>query len=77
MMERARYKRSKMRCLPGDVHKSIKIAMLEKNVPIEVFPWQIISSKAAKVYRKEHQKKANRRHRHNADKEIQESWLVS
>lgn len=30
MMERARYKRSKMGCLPGDIAKRHKIAMLEK-----------------------------------------------
>ena len=75
-MEKAKYKRSKFGCLPGDIPKRFKIAMLEKNVPIQVFPWQIISNKAAKTYRKDHQKKANRQHRHNADKEIQK-WLES
>ena len=69
-MEQARYKRSKMGCLPGDVPKRYKIAMLEKDVPIQVWPWQIISDKAAKTYRKDHQKRANRRWRHQAAEKI-------
>ena len=60
------YKRSKMGCLPGDLPKRIKIAMLEGNVPIRVFPWQIINAKAAKTFRKDHHKKAKRRFRHQA-----------
>jgi hypothetical protein len=62
-----------MGCLPGDISKKFKIAMLEGDVPIQVFPWQIISAVAAKSYRKDHHKKANRRHRRGAKKEIDEN----
>ena len=49
-----------MGCLPGDIYKTKKAAMLEgENTP------------CAKSYRKEFQKKANRRFRHNSDKDIE------
>lgn len=67
------YKRTKMGCLPGDISKQMKIAMLEGDVPIQVFEWQTISAAAAKSYRKDHHKKANRRHRRGAKKEIDEN----
>lgn len=70
-MQRASYKRSKLRCLPGDVPKRYKIAMLEKDVPIRVLPWQIISCNAAKSYRKDHRKHTNRRWRYSAAEQIQ------
>lgn len=49
-----------MGCLPGDIHKSKKIAMLEGE-----------STPVAKSYRKDFQKKANRNFRHKAHKEIE------
>lgn len=71
MSEHSRHKRSKMGCLPGDIAKHFKIAMLEKDVPIKVFDWQILTVKTAKSYRKDFQRKANRRWRHNSPQEIQ------
>lgn len=73
-MEKARYKRSKFGCLPGDISKRHKIAMLETREPVQVWPWQVIAPYAAKVYRKDHQKRANRRFRHAADKDIAEQY---
>jgi len=72
-MNKSRHKRAKFGDLPGDLSKSIKIAMLEGNTPIEAFPWQIINDKCAKSYRKEFQKKANRKFRHNSEKDINEN----
>lgn len=46
--------------------------MLEGNTPIEVFPWQTINDKCAKSYRKDFQKKANRKFRHTVDKDIKD-----
>jgi hypothetical protein len=63
-MEKSRYKKSKMGCLPGDVWKGIKIAMLEDKLPGQ--------GKRSKSYRKEQHKKANRRFRHEAEREIEE-----
>lgn len=54
MTEKARYKRNKMGCLPGDISKGKKIRMLEGE-----------NSTVAKSYRKDFQKKANRKFRHN------------
>ena len=70
---KTRYKRAKFGCLPGDLSKRVKIAMLEGSTPIEVFPWQIINDKCAKSYRKDFQKKANRKFRHTAEKEIKDN----
>lgn len=58
---KSRYKRTKMGCLPGDVSKGSKAKMLEGKS----------DSLGAKSYRKDFQKKANRRFRHNAKKEIE------
>ena len=49
-----------MGCLPGDVSKVKKAEMLEGKS----------SSLGAKSYRKDFQKKANRKFRHNSKKEI-------
>jgi len=73
VMNKSRHKRTKFGCQPGDLSKRVKIAMLEGNTPIEVFPWQTVNDKCAKTYRKDFQKKANRRFRHNTDKEINEN----
>ncbi len=73
IMNKSRHKRSKFGDLPGDLSKQVKINMLEGNTPIQVFPWQTINDKCAKSYRKDFQKKANRRFRHNANKEINEN----
>lgn len=59
-MNKSRHKRNKMGCVPGDISKFRKIEMLEKG-----------NSECAKSYRKDFQKKANRKFRHN--KEIEES----
>jgi hypothetical protein len=53
MSSRSAHKRTKFRCLPGDVWKGVKIAMLEGE-----------STPRAKSYRKLIQKKANRRTRY-------------
>jgi len=76
-MEKAQYKRSKFGCLPGDIPKRHKIAMLEGNVPVQVFPWQTISVEAAKIYRRDHQKRANRRHRYAGKQEVKDGnrWI--
>ena len=71
-MQKSRYKRSKFGCLPGDIPKRYKIAMLESKSPIVVFPWQTISAYASKVYRKEHHKRAERRQRQSMKKEIED-----
>jgi hypothetical protein len=59
-MQKSRYKRDKMGCLPGDICKGRKIAMLEGKD----------KSKCAKTYKKDFQKKTNRKFRHNSNKEI-------
>ena len=51
------YKRSKFGCLPGDIAKSLKIAMLEGKIKKPV----------AKSYKRDHVKKANRRFRKGND----------
>jgi hypothetical protein len=60
-MNKARHKRSKMGCLPGDLPKSKKIRMLEGE-----------DTPPAKTYRKDFQKKANRKFRHDSNKEIKD-----
>lgn len=52
--------------LPGDIPRSSKIAMLERKAPFYVWPWQEISVKCAKGYKRDHIKKANRRMRRKA-----------
>lgn len=54
MSERSKYKRSKMGHLPGNISKGKKVAMLEGE-----------NTNVAKSYRKDFQKKANRKFRHN------------
>jgi hypothetical protein len=49
-----------MGCLPGDIYKTRKAAMLEGKD----------KRPCAKTYRKDFQKKANRKFRHNTNKEI-------
>jgi hypothetical protein len=71
-MKNSRHKRAKFGCLPGDLPKRVKIAMLEGNTPIEVFSWQIVNDKCGKSYRKDFQKKANRKFRHNSNKDIKD-----
>lgn len=70
MSQHALYRRSKMGHLPGDLHKSDKIAMLEGDVPFEVFPWQTVGAACAKFYRRDHHRKANRRFRHQGKWEL-------
>lgn len=65
------YKRCKMGMLPGDLSKRSKIRMLEGDVPFTPFPWQIVDRAAAKSYRKDHCRKANRRWRHGAREAIE------
>jgi hypothetical protein len=59
---KARYKRTKMGCLPGDISKGKKAAMLEGTD----------KSNCAKSYRKDFQKEANRKFRHTANKDIKD-----
>ena len=61
-MNKSRHKRTKMGCLPGDVSKGSKAKILEGKS----------DSLGAKTYRKDFQKKANRRFRHNTDKDIKD-----
>lgn len=56
--------------VPGDISRGKKIAMLEKDVPVVVSAWHLIGEKCAKSFRKDHHKRAERRFRHNANKEI-------
>jgi hypothetical protein len=61
-MNKSRHKRAKMGCLPGDVSKGSKAKMLAGKS----------DSLGAKSYRKDFQKKANRRFRHNVNNEIKD-----
>ncbi len=63
-MMKSRHKRAKMGCLPGDISKGRKAKMLEGKD----------NSPAAKSYRKDFQKKANRKFRHTAVKEKNKSF---
>jgi hypothetical protein len=71
-MNRARFKRCKVGDLPGDVPMRVKIAMLEGRVPIQVFPWQVMTEAAAKSYRKDHHRKANKKFRLSARSECEQ-----
>ena len=56
-MEKAQYRKSKFGCVPGDVYKGVKIAMLEGRHPDE---------SRSKSFQREHHRRANRRFRHEA-----------
>ena len=74
-MQKSRFKRgNKMGDMPGDVSKRTKIRMMEKDTPIQVFPWQVITEKAAKGYRRDQRKRAkakfNRREERAIEREL-------
>lgn len=49
-MEKAQYRKSKFGCVPGDVYKGVKIAMLEGRHPDE---------SRSKSFQREHHRRAN------------------
>lgn len=51
MASRNEHKRVKHGQQPGDIPKRYKIAMREKDTPIQIFSWHSISDEAAKTYR--------------------------
>jgi hypothetical protein len=69
-MQKNEHKRVKHGQHPGDVHKRVKIAMREKDSPIEVASWHTISDNAAKSYRKHIAKKGRKVQRRRDKKEI-------
>ncbi len=70
-MKNARFKRSKMGQLPGDLSIRTKIRMMEKDEPIDVFPWQRISTKVIKIFRKIQKQRAEKKFRRGRAAEIE------
>ena len=70
------FKRVKHGAVPGDVSKRIKIAMREKKMPVEVFPWYVIEDPCAKSFRKYLQEKSKKVQRRRNKKEIERQNLT-
>ena len=71
-MKKARFKRSKMGKLPGELSIRTKARMMESNEPIDVSPWQRIGTRAIKIFRKFQQRRAEVRFRRGERAEIEE-----
>lgn len=66
------FKRVKHGQQPGDISKQFKIAMREKQTPIVISSYQVISSKAAKTFRRmiaKKGRKVQRQRDHRAERE--------
>lgn len=58
MGSRSNWKRHKMGMLPGNIGKGAMANMLEKNTPIQIFSWQVVSNAQAKSFRKRQHRRA-------------------
>lgn len=54
--------RVKLRSFEGDIPRKQKIHLIEKG-GLEIHPWHAVTDKAAKNYRKMHERLANKRER--------------
>lgn len=61
---------AKMRQMPGDLHRLRKIQMMEKDVPVEVFPWQTLTPRTAKSFRSVQRKRAKVKVKRRLDREM-------